>query len=65
MFRQREPEHIHDWSMISKEWVAGIGSVREAHGLDRAAFVVLCQTSQGYWSYVFRCDCGAVKVERS
>lgn len=57
--------HKHKWEMISKEFVQG---TRDGSSLERGSaqmFREMVQMHQGYWSYVFRCECGEVKVERS
>lgn len=53
--------HQHQWNLISKEFVPpriyGTAQGMADDALERIAI--------GYWSYVFRCECGEVKVERS
>lgn len=58
--------HKHNWELVSKEFVKPVEG--SEFSLDRgtlASFRLLADAAQGYYSYVFKCPCGAVNVTRS
>lgn len=61
----RQPSHRHDWQLVSKEFVEGTPDGASLERGSEEMFRQMLQMHQGYWSYVFHCACGEVKIERS